>query len=318
MTAPWESITIPPKTGWWVRKERVGTFEGTYSIDELSNYGAGGIPQYYADTFDRAAGALGSNWVNRLSQSLTIGNDSSAWLNDTTVGHIGVATYVNQLHTNDIRVWGNARSLDATTDMVLGIGGSDKMCWVECYQNSFDIVTTPGWNFTSGAVTRATGTVTNNDWDLVSFERIGTTFKVRLGGETVLEWDDTGGYVPRDSNHHYAAMGVYRSAADTSGGWYNFSACDIPQWRSNTLYSQGTGHYTDDFNRADAANLNTAQTKQGYGWWDLTGTRMGLTGNQLYYGTTGPNIATEVWQGPLTTLDGGVQIDVPVVPTLQY
>jgi hypothetical protein len=264
------NLRPPVYAGWFAPGE-----SGLLTPELVSNAEFG---YRFADDFARANLYANGKWVER-DDSCAIYDSDYAY--GTTVAN-NICSSVEPLRTNDIRVGARINGTLPDIDTGLGIGGSDKMCWVNVTPTALTIGTSTGWQWQNGWIERATAAYTPEFGDMISLERQGTTFSARYDGKVLCTWNDSGGYIPKDASHRYIEMAF----AGTAGGWDDLDARDM-FYRMPNSYNVYQG-YVDSFDRAnDASSLN------GW-WWTVTGV-MGISGNKAY-NPTGSTYAGAVYK----------------------
>lgn len=227
MTAPWDDLTPPPATGWWVRKDRVGRAEGEYEFAgtaEGKKYPKGTASGGYLfagsaagvrgpfDDFNRTNNTLNLGSAQWVARQNVMGINSNAAY-PVTSGAASYATWANAMNGDDMYVevtmGAGQGSGDKDMYLVLGANTTGQCLVLNIDRNNSQLFLFYKSSWASGLTANGgSGSHTISTGDVISFQRVGATMTTRQNGNVIDSSDDTQN-CPRDSSHRLVGIGGY-------------------------------------------------------------------------------------------------------------
>jgi hypothetical protein len=176
--------------------------------------GAPTIPPnvYYFDNFNRANGAVGSNWT-KLGGGNTFSVSSNTLRSSGSTSASALYAYALPFSTLDQKVSAKLRH-DSNNDYVgIAVRVKDYSNYVICavqYSNGSSPSIRIRTVIAGTAVDRATFTGASKGTVPFIFTAVGNVYTVKdIGGTTLASWTDSGGIFAYDSTNNKAAIFIY-------------------------------------------------------------------------------------------------------------
>lgn len=216
-----------PKPSWWVRRDRSGYNTGAYgwastAVGGAARIGRGATSNYgwtssvgrgsnRYDNFNRANSttSAGPNWVTR-AQNVGVHSNRAY----PTTGFWCAATWNTPMPTDNFfvsaNIYTNRTMTNGATSLFFGCDSpGTKVLACMVYTDRIGLMTFSSWPTLgySTWVGSVVGSPAYTSGDLISVERSGNVYTVRLNGTPCWTWTDSAGSQPIDSAHRLVGIG---------------------------------------------------------------------------------------------------------------